>query len=235
MVAALAAAGLLTAGVTVASPAPASAEPGAVVISQVYGGGGNSGAPYTNDYVELFNRGAAAISLDGWSLQYTSATGTGQFGSQKQDLSGSLAPGQYHLVQLSAGSTPSGALPSADTVGTLSLSATAGKVALVRSTTGLACNGGSSPCTPEQTAQIADLVGYGTANYFEGTAAAPGLSNSTAAVIRELGIDVLVAGSDQPYAESAWPDPGDPAQRAIDHAVRVANPGRLLSRKESHQ
>ncbi|MBE3011124.1 ExeM/NucH family extracellular endonuclease [Microbispora sp. NEAU-D428] len=181
-VAALAAAGLLTAGVTVASPASASAEPGTVVISQVYGGGGNSGAPYTNDYVELFNRGTAAISLDGWSLQYTSATGTGQFGSQKQNLSGSLAPGQYHLVQLSAGSTPSGTLPSADTVGTLSLSATAGKVALVRSTEGLACNGGSSPCTPEQTAQIADLVGYGTANYFEGSAAAPGLSNSTAAV-----------------------------------------------------
>ncbi|MEV5743294.1 ExeM/NucH family extracellular endonuclease [Microbispora rosea] len=181
-VAALAAAGLLIAGVTVAAAAPASAEPSAVVISQVYGGGGNSGAPYTNDYVELFNRGAAAISLDGWSLQYTSATGTGQFGSQKQNLSGSLAPGQYHLIQLSAGSTPSGALPSADTVGALSLSATAGKVALVRSTTGLACNGGSSPCTPEQAEQIADLVGYGTANYFEGPAAAPGLSNSTAAV-----------------------------------------------------
>ncbi|MFG1866041.1 ExeM/NucH family extracellular endonuclease [Microbispora bryophytorum] len=182
VIAALAAAGLLAAGVAVASPAPASAEPGAVVISQVYGGGGNSGAPYTNDYVELFNRGTATISLDGWSLQYTSATGTGQFGSQKQDLSGSLAPGGYHLVQLSAGSTPSGALPSADTTGTLSLSATAGKVALVRSAAGLACNGGSSPCAPEQAAQIADLVGYGTANYFEGTAAAPGLSNSTAAV-----------------------------------------------------
>ncbi|NJP25856.1 ExeM/NucH family extracellular endonuclease [Microbispora sp. SCL1-1] len=181
-VAAFAAAGLLTAGVTVASTSPASAEPGDVVISQVYGGGGNSGAPYTNDYVELFNRGTAEISLDGWSLQYTSATGTGQFGSQKQNLSGSLAPGQYHLIQLSAGTTPSGPLPSPDTVGTLSLSATAGKVALVRSTTGLACNGGSSPCTPEQTAQIADLVGYGTANYFEGSAAAPGLSNSTAAV-----------------------------------------------------
>ncbi|MEV7806817.1 ExeM/NucH family extracellular endonuclease [Microbispora sp. NPDC088329] len=179
---ALAAAAFLAAGVTVVSTAPASAEPGDVVISQVYGGGGNSGAPYTNDYVELFNRGTATISLDGWSLQYASAAGTGPFGSQKQDLSGSLAPGRYHLVQLSAGSTPSGALPAPDTVGGLSLSATAGKVALVRSTTGLACNGGSSPCAPEQTAQIADLVGYGTANYFEGTAAAPGLSNSTAAV-----------------------------------------------------
>ncbi|MBX6384679.1 MAG: ExeM/NucH family extracellular endonuclease [Microbispora sp.] len=182
LAAVISAAGLLAAGVAVAAPAPASAEPGSVVISQVYGGGGNSGAPYSNDFVELFNRGAETISLDGWSLQYTSATGTGLFGSQKLNLSGSLAPGQYHLVQLSAGSTPSGALPPPDTVGSLSLSATSGKVALVRSTTGLACNGGSTPCTPEQTAQIADLVGYGTADYFEGTAAAPGLNNATAAV-----------------------------------------------------
>lgn len=55
------------------------------------------------------------------------------------------------------------------------------------------------------------------------------------AVVRELGVDVLVAGSDQPYAESVWPDSDDPAQRAVDHAVRVANPGRLLSRKELRQ
>src|SRR6266545_4300063 len=48
-----------------------------VVISQVYGGGGNAGAPYTHDFVELFNRGSATVSLAGWSVQYTSATGTG--------------------------------------------------------------------------------------------------------------------------------------------------------------
>ena len=45
-----------------------------VVISQVYGGGGNTNATYTNDYVELFNRGATAQSLSNWSIQYTSAT-----------------------------------------------------------------------------------------------------------------------------------------------------------------
>ena len=28
-----------------------------IVISQVYGGGGNSGATLTNDFIELFNRG----------------------------------------------------------------------------------------------------------------------------------------------------------------------------------
>ncbi len=41
-----------------------------VVISQVYGGGGNSGATYTHDFIELFNRGASSVSLTGWSVQY---------------------------------------------------------------------------------------------------------------------------------------------------------------------
>ena len=41
-----------------------------MVISQIYGAGGNSGAKYTHDYVELFNRGAQAVSMGGWSVQY---------------------------------------------------------------------------------------------------------------------------------------------------------------------
>lgn len=39
-----------------------------IVISQVYGGGGNSGATYTNDFIELFNRGISPVSLAGWSV-----------------------------------------------------------------------------------------------------------------------------------------------------------------------
>ncbi|NJP94245.1 ExeM/NucH family extracellular endonuclease [Nonomuraea sp. FMUSA5-5] len=161
------------------SPSMAAAAPGTVVISQVYGGGGNSGAPLSNDYVELFNRSAAPVSLDGWSVQYTSATGTGNFASNKADLSGTLAPGQYHLVQLAAGTTPSGALPQPDSVGSINMGGTAGKVALVRSAEGLACNGSTAPCSDDQLAQLADLVGYGTANFSEGTAA-PALTNATA-------------------------------------------------------
>ena len=69
------------------------------MISQVYGGGGNTGAPFTNDFVELFNRGGSEVSLDGWSLQYASATGTGTFATNKVNLSGALAPGGYHLVR----------------------------------------------------------------------------------------------------------------------------------------
>lgn len=47
-----------------------------LVISQLYGGGGNSNAPFTNDFIEIFNRGNTPVSLSGLSLQYTSATGT---------------------------------------------------------------------------------------------------------------------------------------------------------------
>jgi len=56
--------------------APVFAAPGGVVISQVYGGGGNSGATYKNDYIELLNTGDTAVTLTSWSVQYSSATGT---------------------------------------------------------------------------------------------------------------------------------------------------------------
>ena len=52
----------------------AMAQAGAVVISQVYGGGGNSGATYVDDFIEIFNRGSTAVNLSGWSLQYAPAT-----------------------------------------------------------------------------------------------------------------------------------------------------------------
>jgi predicted extracellular nuclease len=152
-----------------------------VVISQVYGGGGNTGAPYTHDFVELFNRGTAPVSLAGWSVQYASATGTGSFSANPiVSLTGSLAPGQYYLIQL-AGGANGVALPTSNATGTANMSGSAGKVALVNSTAGLACNGGSTPCSPAQLAQIVDLVGYGSANFFEG-APAPATTNTTAAI-----------------------------------------------------
>ncbi|MEV6984777.1 ExeM/NucH family extracellular endonuclease [Sphaerisporangium sp. NPDC051017] len=231
-IAALAAAGVAIAGVATLASSPASAEPGSVVISQVYGGGGNSGAPLTNDFVELFNRSGSAVSLDGWSLQYASATGTGNFASNKLNLAGSLAPGQYHLVQLAAGTTPSGSLPTPDASGTLNLSGTAGKVALVRSADGLACNGGSVVCTADQLALIADLVGYGNANFFEGTPA-PALTNATAALRGDHGCadtDVNAAdfttGAPEPRNSATTPAPcaGDPTQTPSDTPTPTPTP-----------
>lgn len=154
-----------------------------VVISQVYGGGGNSGAPFTNDFVELHNAGSAAVSVAGWSIQYASATGTGNLGgtaTQLVPLTGAIGADAYLLVQLAGGATGA-ALPTPDITGTINMSASSGKVALVRQATGLGCNGGSTPCDATQLALIEDLVGFGSANFFEGTAT-PALSNTTAAL-----------------------------------------------------
>ncbi|HEY7201052.1 MAG TPA: lamin tail domain-containing protein, partial [Candidatus Dormibacteraeota bacterium] len=178
----------LAAGITgpLASPTTVQAVSSGVVISQVYGGGGNSGAPFQNDFVELFNLGASPVSLAGWSLQYASGTGTGTLGasaSQLTELSGTLAPGQYLLVQEAGGAGNGVALPAPDVTDAtpIVMSATAGRLALVDATTPLGCNGGSTPCPPAARATIVDLVGYGSADFFEG-APAPALSNTTAAV-----------------------------------------------------
>ncbi|MDX9833437.1 MAG: lamin tail domain-containing protein [Anaerolineae bacterium] len=148
-----------------------------VVISQLYGGNGNT---YNADYVELFNRSSGAVDVTGWSVQYASATGTGHFSANGvTTLAGSMQPGQYLLVRLATAATGA-ALPMPDASGGSNLSATGGKLALVSSASGLACNGGSAPCSAEQLAQIADLVGYGSANFKEGAATAPAGSGTTA-------------------------------------------------------
>ncbi|NCT84878.1 MAG: ExeM/NucH family extracellular endonuclease [Comamonadaceae bacterium] len=144
-----------------------------VVISQVYGGNGNV---YKSDYVELFNAGSAPVSLNGWSVQYASATGTGNFVATA--LSGvTLQPGQYHLVRLVTAAAGAD-LPAPDSTGSTDLSGTNGKVILANVATGLACNGGSNACSPAQLAQIVDLVGYGTANFSEGGAATAATSST---------------------------------------------------------
>lgn len=158
-----------------------------VVISQVYGGGGNSGATYTHDFIELFNRGTTSVSLAGWSVQYASATGTGLFGSSTTLLTElpniSIAPGQYVLIQEAQGSGGTTPLPTPDVTDAtpIAMAATGGKVALVMSTASLGCNGGSTPCDSAQLALIKDLVGWGAANFFE-TAAAPATANTTASI-----------------------------------------------------
>ena len=176
--------GVFVAALTAAQPLAVSTS---VVISQVYGGGGNTGATYTHDFIELFNRGSTTASLAGWSIQYASATGTGNFGANTGQItelpSVSLAPGQYVLVQEASTAAVGSPLPTPDVtdVTPIAMAAGAGKVALANTTTPLGCNGGSTACSPAQLAQIVDLVGYGNANFFEGAAAAPGLSNTTAA------------------------------------------------------
>jgi len=142
-----------------------------VVISEVYGGGGNSGSTYKNDFVELYNPTSSSVDLSGWSVQYGSAAGTSSW--QVTNLTGSIAAHGFFLVGEAAGTGGSVSLPTPDVPGTLALSSLAGKVALVSSATALS---GANPTG----ASIVDKVGYGTtANGYEGTGPAPAPSNST--------------------------------------------------------
>jgi hypothetical protein len=154
------------------TPAAHSASPD-MVVSQVYAGGGNSGATYTHDFVELFNRGTTAIDLSTWSVQYASASGTTW---QVTPLSGSVQPGRYYLVQLASAAAIGAPLPAPDASGTSNLAVSGGKVALVRSGTALTCGASAGSCSADPL--VADLVGYGSATDFEG-AAAGALSNTT--------------------------------------------------------
>ncbi|WP_338876062.1 putative Ig domain-containing protein [Spirosoma sp. SC4-14] len=145
---------------------------GQVVISQVYGGGGNSNATYKNDFIELFNRGNTPVVIDGWSVQYASATGSSW--SNTTPLSGTIAAGGYFLIKESSGGSNGVDLPTSDLSGSINLSASAGKVALVNVTTALS---GTCPTG----ASIIDFVGFGTtANCYEGSGSTPAPSNTNA-------------------------------------------------------
>lgn len=154
----------------VAASAPAAS---GVVISQVYGGGGNAGAYYRNDFVELFNRGAAPVGLKGWSVQYAPSSGGSWSVTALPAVT--LQPGQYLLVQGAAGAGGTAALPAADVTGTLALAATAGRVLLANTAAAVAGPGAPS---------VVDLVGFGpagTAHEGAGPAVAP---SNTMAILR---------------------------------------------------
>lgn len=168
-------AGLLVLTV-LAVPSAAGSGTGSIVISQLFGGGGNAGAPFASDYVELFNRGSAPVDLGGWTVQYATAAGTSW---QATPLAGTIQPGRSYLVGL-AGGTTGAALPAADATGTTNLSATGGKVALVRGSAELTCGASAGSCSSAPL--LEDLVGYGGAADYEGAAAAPTLSSTTAAI-----------------------------------------------------
>jgi predicted extracellular nuclease len=140
------------------------------VISQVFGGGGNAGAPFRNDFIEIFNASNTSVNLSGWSVQYASATASTWSVTPLTTVP--LLPGQYYLIQESSGGSNGSALPTTDATGTIAMAAGSGKVALVKTSNALS---GACPSDPN----IVDLVGYGsTANCFRGSAPAPAPSNT---------------------------------------------------------
>ena len=154
---------------SLASALPAGA---AVVISQVYGGGGNSGATIKNDYIELFNNGASAETIGGWTVQYASATGA-TWQTTLIPAGTSLPAGRYFLIRQAQGAAGTVDI-TPDLSGTIALSGTNGKVALVGNATALT---GAAPAA----GAALDVLSYGAATPTEGSPTAA-LSNTTAAV-----------------------------------------------------
>jgi DNA/RNA endonuclease G (NUC1) len=155
-----------------------------LVISQLYGGGGSANAPYQNDFVELYNRGTSPVSLNGWSTQYASATGTEFLVTPLTNVT--IQPGQYYLIQYASNGVAGAVLspdlvapPVTNNAGSTfipNLSGTTGKLALVNSITRLP----ASTC-PSSDPSIIDFIGYGAATTCaEGTKTAD-LSVTTAA------------------------------------------------------
>jgi hypothetical protein len=197
---------LLLASALLLAPAARSASSD-MVVSQVYAGGGNSGAAFANDFVELFNRGTTSVDLSAWSIQYASATGTSW---QVTSLSGSVQPGRYYLVQLASAAATGDALPTPDATGTSNLANTGGKIALVRTATALSCGAAAGSCAADP--NVADLIGYGPATDFEG-AAAGALSNSSSALRAAGGCTDTDTNSDD-FAGASPPTPRNSATAA---------------------
>ncbi len=167
-----------------------------VVISQVFGGGNNSGSTYLDDFVELFNRSCDPVVIDGWSIQYGPSDlstqggfGGGQFHNLPVPLAGTIQPGHYYLIRLSRGSTGAATLdlptpdlyPGAAAANLIEVGATNGTIALVSDTVsvGTTCTG----------ATILDKVGYGSATCFDGnaTVGAAAALDATLATFRNNG------------------------------------------------
>ena len=128
-----------------------------VVISQVYGGGGNAGSVLRNDFIELHNRGTTAVSVAGWSVQYASNTGTF---NQATPLTGSIPAGGYYLIQEAAqgGGTQNLPTPNVIAAPAIPMAAGAGKVLLATVSAPLGAAGGTCPAG----ANVVDFVSYGT-------------------------------------------------------------------------
>lgn len=169
-----------------AVPVSAVAATGAdVIINEAYLKGGSSGAPYTNKFIELYNAGDSAQSLDGWSLQYRSASGT-EAPSSVVKLSGTIEPGDYFLVQGGSNGSNGAALPDADLVTSFNPGGQNGVVWLADVDTAVTLSTGSITGNDD----IVDLLGYGSANTYETAVGPDAGGNSTAnALVRTDHVD----------------------------------------------
>lgn len=176
-----------------------------LVINEVYGGGGNAGSTYKNDYIEIYNPTSKPIEVSNYSIQYASSSGTTW---QKTNLVGTIAPYSYFLVQQAAGSGGTTNLPTPDIIGTIAMSGTAGKIALVNNQTLLT----GAQTSDVRSTSVVDFVGFGTATAYEGTSGTPAPSNTASVSRKEPFFDTNNNNTD--FGPSSSPSPRNSAYRS---------------------
>ncbi|MFC7496307.1 MULTISPECIES: ExeM/NucH family extracellular endonuclease [unclassified Nocardioides] len=162
-----------------------------VVISEVWGDGGFSGAAYKNDYIELYNPTEAPIDLNGWSLAYGGfqrAAGVVEASPLAMTGDGIIPAEGYLLVAAGSDGSAGVALPAVDAAVPFNMDYRDGFLALLDTT--------DSPTLPvgdinavaaEQ--HVIDAVGFGPANTFEGEAQTVMLGIDSAAHRTPTGFD----------------------------------------------
>ena len=194
--AAVAAAALVAATLAGVAPAASANTPGpGLVINEVYGGGGNSGATLKNDFVELRNTGTTAVSLGGMRLEYRAAGGSGAASGANitalPDVD--VPPGKSFLIQEAPGAGGTQDLPTPDATGDTMIGGQGGQVYLVKASASDPFDPGTGNISNDD---IVDFVGWGSsATSFEGTKG-PASTNTTSVSRDASGTDSNTNGSD---------------------------------------
>ncbi|MDR6792588.1 5'-nucleotidase [Pseudarthrobacter oxydans] len=175
-----------------------------VVINEAYLSGGSTGAAYKNRFLELYNSSDAPVRLDGWSVQYRSATGLAA-PTTVAPLTGTIAAKGHYLIQGASNGTNGAALPTPDLVaGGLNFSGTSGTIVLAKQPTAVALSTGSQV----EPAGVADLLGYGSSNTFETAAAAgPAGTGDARSLNRSGGADSNSNAADFSLSTTISPTP----------------------------
>ena len=159
------------------------------MISEVYGGGGNAGATFSHDFIELYNPTGSVISLTGWSVQYRSAAGTTAqvTNFERQHRRGWALSGASRRPWAPGAGV---ALPVPNATGTIAMSGSAGVVFLANNTTPVNTVQGDFANAGVRPANVIDTVGYGTTSTtYETTNTAVNLTSATSAQRAANGVD----------------------------------------------
>lgn len=129
-----------------------------VIITQIYGGGGNNGATYKSDFIELYNTTSDNINIGGWCLYYSAATSSATNLKYEFPANTTVKANSYFLVKGGDGTGTQPAWNIAfDVTSTLNLSGSAGKVILLKRNTVFNL---STPPTIEEIVNNVDFMDY---------------------------------------------------------------------------